>query len=70
MAFDDLLTLPLDLAALHYGDGGPPASMYIRLPTGDLERIGSYETGVFESDANDVAQAIPNVLVAVPRSAP
>lgn len=62
-----LRALPLDLVALHYGDGGPPAALYVRTPGGEVERLGSFESQIQEDDANTVAWALPNVLLAVGR---
>lgn len=57
----------LDLAALHYGDGGPPAALYVRAPGVEVERLGSYESRIQEDDTNTAAWALPNVLLAVGR---
>jgi hypothetical protein len=59
--------VPLDLVALHYGDGGPPAGLFVRAPGTVVERLGSFETGIQEDDANTSAWALPNVLLAVSR---
>lgn len=55
---------PLDLVRLHYGDGGPPAGMYVRSGRFEATYAGSYETGVLEDDNNRDLWELPNVLVA------
>lgn len=63
---DMLLALPLDLVALHYGDGGPPASLFVRAPGFEERNVGSYEARAHERDDNVVEWPLPNVLVATP----
>lgn len=63
---DQLIAMPLDLRALHYGDGGPPAFLSVRTPVLTGDWVGSWETGAFENDGNETAGSIPNVLVVVP----
>lgn len=65
---DLLLALPLDLKRLQYAEGGPEASLFVRSGAVEVERFGSYETGFYESDDNDRAWPLPNV-VGVRRSA-
>lgn len=62
-----LRDLPLSLKALHYADGGPPATLLIRTPTQSVLRIGSYETGINENDRSTEAWELPNVVLAVER---
>lgn len=62
---DQLIAMPLDLRALHYGDGGPPAFLSVRTPMLKGDWVGSWETGAFENDGNETAGTIPNVLVVV-----
>ena len=64
-----LRTSPLDLVALHYGDGGPPAAMYVRSRRFEATYVGSYETGILEDDNNRDLWALPNVLVATAKKA-
>jgi hypothetical protein len=59
-----LLALPLSLVALHYGEGGPEATLCLREGGAPRCKVGSYETGFFESDTNTTAYPVPNVLVA------
>ena len=61
---DLLVALPLDLVALHYGEGGPEASLYVRAGDFVEKNIGSYETGFFQKDDNDYEWPLPNVLIA------
>ena len=64
---EGLRTADLDLRALHYGDGGPPAGMFVRGPGFERLIVGSYETGISENDNNQAAWNLPNVVVAVAR---
>lgn len=66
---DMLLNLPLDLVALHYGDGGPPASLFVRAPGFEEHNVGSYEARANEKDDNVVEWPLPNVLIATPGDA-
>ncbi len=59
---DLLLALPLDLKRLQYAEGGPEASLYLKAGETEVDRFGSYETGFYESDDNDRAWPLPNVL--------
>lgn len=65
---DVLLQLPLDLAAAMYVEGGPEAQLFVR--AGGLERefVGSFETGIVESDLNRIGWPVPNVIGLAPRS--
>jgi hypothetical protein len=67
---DMLLALPLDLVALHYGDGGPPASLFVRAPGLEERNVGSYEARAHQRDDNIVEWPLPNVIVATPGDAP
>jgi hypothetical protein len=57
-----LLGLPIGLVAAQHLEGGPEAQLYFQFGTTSFEGFGSYETGFYESDANDRAWAVPNVL--------
>lgn len=57
-----LLDLPLDLAGAMYVEGGPEAQLFVRSGKRETELVGSYETGFFESDTNDHAWPVPNVI--------
>jgi hypothetical protein len=58
-----LLMLPLDLQRLMYVEGGPEASLYVRLgEDAVVSRMGSFETGFREDDTNQRFWAIPNVI--------
>lgn len=57
-----LLGLPLDIARLHYAEGGPEATLALRHGGGELLLVGSYETGFNENDRNHQAWTIPNVI--------
>ena len=64
---DILLELPIDLRQLQYAEGGPEAQLYVNAGGVELERIGSFETGFFESDDNRRGWPVPNVIGVVPR---
>ena len=65
---DELLGLPLDLRRLMYVEGGPEASLYVKV--GDrvvVSEMGSFETGFREADDNRVFWPLPNMLAFGPR---
>jgi hypothetical protein len=66
---DMLRALPLDLRALHYGEGGPEATLSVRTPALTRTWVGSYETAFNENDDLATAWPLPNVLVVVPPTA-
>ncbi len=66
---DILRELPIDLDRLQYAEGGPEAQLYVNAGGVELERMGSFETGFFESDDNAVAWPIPNVIGVVRKGA-
>jgi hypothetical protein len=45
-----------------YLEGGPEASLYLEANGKKIERIGSYETGFWESDTNEQFWPLPNVI--------
>jgi hypothetical protein len=57
-----LLALDMDLARAMYLEGGPEASFFLKTKDCEVEQFGSFETGFFESDGNDRAWPIPNVI--------
>lgn len=59
---DNLLKLPIHLKRAMYVEGGSLAQMYIRSGKTELEYVGSYTTGSNETDANQLAWPIPNVI--------
>lgn len=66
--FADLaLGLPIDLERMMHVEGGPEAQIYLTHGEFERELVGSYETGFFESDGNDRAWPIPNVVGLVAR---
>lgn len=68
---DVLRALPLRLTRLMYVEGGPEASLYLRVGgVAVVEEMGSFETGFLESDDNHRFWALPNVLAFGPRAAP
>lgn len=56
----------LDLVALHYGEGGPEATLAVRTPALTATWIGSWETGFNENDAVAWASDLPFVLMVGP----
>lgn len=57
-----LQAAPLDLQRAMYLEGGPEATLFVETETVALERVGSFETGFFESDDNVMAWPLPNVI--------
>jgi hypothetical protein len=57
-----LLSLPLAIKNVMYLEGGPEASLYLEANGKKIERIGSYETGFWESDTNKQFWPLPNVI--------
>ncbi|HTW92919.1 MAG TPA: phosphodiester glycosidase family protein [bacterium] len=62
-----LLSLPLGLVCAQHLDGGPVAQMYVAAGGREVELVGSYETRMHESDANQTAWPIPNVIGVRPK---
>jgi hypothetical protein len=52
----------LDLTGALFLEGGPEASLVVRGADGELSRVGSYETGFVENDANQAFWWLPNVI--------
>lgn len=59
---DMLLEMPLQLYNAMYLEGGPEATLYLKTDDCEIDVFGSYETGFYESDGNDQAWPIPNVI--------
>ncbi len=57
-----LLNLPIELKQAMYVEGGPDAQLYINTGKKEFEFLGSYSSGSFEHDENNVAWPLPNVL--------
>ena len=55
-----LIDLDIGIVCAQHLEGGPEAQLYIQF--GDLERVGSYETGFNHDDDNEHAWRIPNVI--------
>lgn len=64
-----LQAAPLGVERAMYLEGGPEATLFARSGGVTVERVGSFETGFFESDANDRAWPLPNVIGVRPRAA-
>ena len=52
----------LELAGALFLEGGPEASLVVQGSDGALSRVGSYETGFVENDANRAFWWLPNVI--------
>lgn len=59
---DHLLSFDLELVNLQYAEGGPEAQLFVLAGGRQLEWVGSYETGFYESDDNHQAWGVPNVV--------
>jgi len=63
-----LLSLPLGLVCAQHLDGGPVAQMYVAAGGREVELVGSYETEFYETDLNETAWPIPNVIGVRPKA--
>lgn len=59
---EHLLKLPIHLVAAQHLEGGPEASLYVKIGDFEIRGIGSYETGFNENDDNHQFWPIPNVI--------
>ncbi len=66
---ENLLALPLDIARAMYLEGGPQAQLAVEAGGRSLEFVGSYRTGLLESDLNTIGWPVPNVLGVARRKA-
>jgi hypothetical protein len=64
----ELLASGIGLVAAQHLDGGPPAQMYVAAGGREMELIGSYETELYETDSNEAAWPIPNVIGVRPKA--
>jgi hypothetical protein len=65
---DILQALPLELARLMYVEGGPEASLHLKVDgTVVVSEMGSFETGFREDDGNRIFWPLPNVIAVAPR---
>jgi exopolysaccharide biosynthesis protein len=62
-----LLQLDIHLKNAMYLEGGPESSFFLKTADCEVEQYGSFETGFFESDGNNRAWPIPNVIGISPR---
>lgn len=60
-----LRELPLGLTRLQYAEGGPEATLFVKVGGREIEKIGSYETGFNENDDNAAPWPVPNVVAVV-----
>jgi len=63
-----LLTLVPSINRAIYLEGGPEASLYLNAPSRKLALMGSYETGFWEKDDNQMLWDLPNVIGISPKS--
>lgn len=61
-----LRSLPIGLTRLMYGDGGPPAQLYVNAGGIEVDGFGVY-SGRFKRHLSRAAVPIPNVIAVVPR---
>jgi hypothetical protein len=66
----DLLGAGLGLVALQHLEGGPEAQLYVHAGALEIDLVGSYETGFYESDDNQRAWPVPNLLGFRPLASP
>ncbi len=59
---DILQDLPLDIASAMYVEGGPESQLYVNAGGARREFVGSFESGILESELNRRAWPIPNVV--------
>lgn len=64
---EKLLALPLGVSRAMHAEGGPEASLSIRVGDRKIDLCGSYETGFNENDDNKVQWTLPNVIGVRPR---
>jgi hypothetical protein len=57
----------LDLAGALFLEGGPEASLVVQGDSGEMARVGSYETGFLENDNNRAFWWLPVVIALQPR---
>jgi len=57
-----LLDLPLAIESAMYVEGGPEAQLFIDAGGVEREFVGSFESGILESDLNRIGWPIPNVI--------
>lgn len=62
-----LLGLPLDLYNAMYTEGGPESQLCVIAGGETREFVGSFESGILESDLNRRAWPVPNVVAVRPR---
>jgi hypothetical protein len=62
-----LTLLPLDIVRAMHVEGGPEASLSLRVDGLSLDLSGSYETGFNENDSNPRQWPIPNVIGVIPK---
>jgi len=65
----ELLDSGIGIVAAQHLEGGPEAQLYVNVGGTELELVGSFETGFQESDKNDVAWPVPNILGVRPKAA-
>jgi hypothetical protein len=57
-----LQAMPLDLERCMYVEGGPEAQLFVHAGDKQIEFVGSFETGFFESDLNRTGWPVPNII--------
>jgi hypothetical protein len=62
-----LLSLPIQIKSAMYVEGGPEATLYMRVHGKEMTFVGTCETDTFEGEALKSVQRIPNVIGIVKR---
>jgi hypothetical protein len=57
-----LLSLPISLHNAMYLEGGPQATLYLSFKGLEMEKVGSYETGMNDDAFPRIPRAAPNVI--------
>lgn len=61
-----LLALPLNIVAAQHVEGGPEATLYMRMEQQDLNLFGAFGSSFTSSNLSSHAWPIPNVLAVMP----
>ena len=57
-----IMNLPINLECAQHLEGGPEASLYLKLGDIELAYTGSYESFFFEQNSNSLFWKIPNII--------
>ncbi len=59
---DFLKMLPIEFRTTIYLEGGPETGLYLKTPTGTIEKVGSYVSKSYENDNNNTFWRLPNII--------